>query len=182
MILYPASSSAFPLRRCRCLILGIVLGLLDGCASQPEAPPRPARSPINLAVVRHALSMKGIPYRWGEETPQRGFDCSGLVQYVYGKYGVRLPRTAYQMAMALPEPDERQRQPGDLLFFNTTGQPYSHVGIYIGHDRMVHASSARGEVVVGPLDTPYWNSHFLGLRRPIDSGSDEPLTVGHWVP
>lgn len=170
---------------CWRMIKGLFLAsmvLLTGCASEPSPPLQSSRAPINLAVVRDALSMRGIPYRWGEETPRRGFDCSGLVQYVYGKYGVRLPRTAYQMAMALPELDERQRRPGDLLFFNTTGKPYSHVGIYIGNDQMVHASSAKGKVVVGSLATPYWNQHYLGMRRPVHTDEEEPLQIGHWVP
>jgi len=158
----------------------LVMMLFAGCASQPTAPPSPARQPINMAVVRDALSMKGIPYRWGEETPQRGFDCSGLVQYVYGRHGISLPRTAYQMAMALPELDDNQRQPGDLVFFNTTGKPYSHVGIYIGNDHMVHASSSKGKVVVGPLDTPYWNKHYLGMRRP-GLVTQAAVSTGRWV-
>jgi hypothetical protein len=166
----------------RWLMLGIALCLLDGCASQPKPKPSPRTTPINLAVVRDALSMKGIPYRWGEETPENGFDCSGLVQYVYGRYGVALPRTAYQMAMALPELDAVYRQPGDLVFFNTTGKPYSHVGIYIGNDHFVHASSAKGKVVVSPLQTPYWTEHFLGLRRPGAGSRSEPMRIGRWVP
>jgi cell wall-associated NlpC family hydrolase len=87
------------------------------------------------------------------------------------------------MAMALPELEEEQRRPGDLLFFNTTGKPYSHVGIYIGHDQMVHASSAKGKVVVGSLNTPYWSQHYLGMRRPMGLEPSEPaLQMGHWVP
>ena len=163
------------------LLLLMMLGGLDGCASHaPKPRPHPAGTPINLAVVRDALSLRGIPYRWGEETPSRGFDCSGLVQYVYGRYGVRLPRTAYQMAMALPKLDGASRQPGDLVFFNTTGKPYSHVGIYIGNDRMVHASSSKGKVVVGPLDTPYWNTHYLGMRRPV-AVTQAAVGTGRWV-
>ena len=166
------------------LWLAVMLALLDGCASQPKPPPRPAAGPsINLAVVRDALSMKGIPYRWGEETPERGFDCSGLVQYVYGKHGVMLPRTAYDMAMALPSLNKAFRQPGDLVFFNTTGKPFSHVGIYIGNDHFVHASSAKGMVTVSPLDTPYWTGHFLGMRRPLQMAARaETLKIGRWIP
>lgn len=173
--------SCFP--RASRVFVALALMLLAGCASEPIAPPRPAHPQINLAVVRDALSMRGIPYRWGEETPERGFDCSGLVQYVYGKYGIRLPRTAHQMAMTLPLPENPQHQPGDLLFFNTTGKPYSHVGIYIGNHRMVHASSAKGKVVIGSLDTPYWSQHYLGMRRPVSHFSvEQPLEIGHWVP
>lgn len=164
------------------LLLALSVSLLDGCASQPKPRPRPARPPVNLAVVRDALGLQGIPYRWGEESPERGFDCSGLVQYVYGKYGVPLPRTAYDMAMALPALNGVYRQPGDLVFFNTTGKPYSHVGIYIGNDRFVHASSAKGQVTVSSLDTPYWTDHYLGLRRPGSAHRREVLKIGRWVP
>jgi cell wall-associated NlpC family hydrolase len=166
----------------RGLVLTLALSLLASCASEPKPRLQAARPPIHLAVVRDALSMKGIPYRWGEETPERGFDCSGLVQYVYGKYGVPLPRTAYQMAMALPELDDVYRQPGDLVFFNTTGKPYSHVGIYIGNDHFVHASSAKGKVVVSPLSTPFWTDHYLGMRRPGSGSRPATLKIGRWVP
>jgi cell wall-associated NlpC family hydrolase len=161
------------------ILVTLQLLLLVGCASQPKPPP-PARStPVNLAVVRDALSLKGVPYRWGEETPQRGFDCSGLVHYVYGRQGVRLPRTARAMANAMPSLGYRFRRPGDLVFFNTTGKPFSHVGIYIGGDDFVHASSARGRVVVSSLGERYWTEHFLGMRRP---GPARSLQIGRWIP
>lgn len=168
------------------LVLCGFLVLLGGCASKPKPRPLAQSSPINLAVVRDALSLQGIPYRWGEETPENGFDCSGFVQYVYGQYGVRLPRTAYEMAQALPSLPEFHRKPGDLVFFNTTGEPYSHVGIYIGGSDFVHASSAKGEVVISSLDTPYWTDHFLGLRRANVSavvkagGEEESIQIGRW--
>lgn len=173
---------AWPGGSARWLLLGLALLLFIGCASQPKPRPRLKPTPINLAVVRDALSLRGVPYRWGEETPENGFDCSGLVQYVYGKHGVLLPRTAYQMAMALPELNAVYRQPGDLMFFNTTGKPYSHVGIYIGNDQFVHASSAKGQVIVSPLGTPYWTGHFLGIRRPGPGVRPAPLKIGRWVP
>ncbi len=170
----------------RMLLAALLLGL-SACSSKPPkiASAPPATSPIHLQVVRDALSFQGIPYRWGEETPDRGFDCSGLVQYVYGRYGVSLPRTAYEMAMSLPPVDEGRKRPGDLVFFNTTGRPYSHVGIYIGRDRFVHASSAKGEVLVSPLDAPYWSDHFLGLRRPHHGPGSiqaEGMVIGRWIP
>lgn len=142
----------------------LTLLILAGCASKPKptAVPRAERSDI----VNLALSFQGTPYRWGEETPEAGFDCSGFVQYVYGRYGYRLPRTAYQQAMALPEVDPNDMRPGDLIYFNTTGTPYSHVGMYIGHNDFVHASSAKGAVVIGSLTRPYWQQHMLGVRRP----------------
>lgn len=141
----------------RFFILLLGANLIFGCASTPKPTPQPpsSKANINLQVVRDALSLKGISYQYGEETPEKGFDCSGFVQYVYGRHGVNLPRTAYEMAASLPALDETFREPGDLVFFNTTGIPYSHVGIYIGRNRFVHASSAQGEVLVSELDTPY---------------------------
>jgi cell wall-associated NlpC family hydrolase len=149
----------------RVLALAVVLALFAGCASKPKKPAM-ARRPAGSPVVSYALSFQGTPYTWGGETPEEGFDCSGFVQYVYARHGVRLPRTARQMAGALPPLDGRSRLPGDLVFFNTTGEPYSHVGIYIGNNAFVHSSSAKGGVIVSSLDKPYWVEHFLGLRRP----------------
>jgi len=139
--------------------------LLAGCAGTREIKP-PARYSNSSAVVNYALSLQGAPYRYGAESPREGFDCSGFVKYVYERYGVRLPRTAYQMAAATPRIDSRNRQPGDLVFFNTTGEPFSHVGIYVGNDAFVHSSSAKGKVIVSSLERPYWLERFLGVRRP----------------
>jgi cell wall-associated NlpC family hydrolase len=148
----------------RWFTLVTLLAFLAGCAGTPKRAPkgRAQASP----VVRYALSLQGVPYRWGKESPDEGFDCSGFVKHVYGRHGIRLPRTAYGMAVVLPPVDSRYRRPGDLVFFNTTGEPYSHVGIYIGNNAFVHSSSARGEVIVSSLDKPYWWEHFLGVRRP----------------
>lgn len=168
----------------RCLILSAGVGLLFGCAGAPKPTPQAlsARANINLQVVRDALSLKGISYQYGEETPEKGFDCSGFVQYVYGRHGIDLPRTAFEMATSLPILDETLREPGDLVFFNTTGKPYSHVGIYIGRNRFVHASSAQGEVLVSELDTPYWSRHYLGTRRPghYHYKRASAVSVGRW--
>lgn len=149
----------------RILACGLLLLSFLGCAHKPRQPPAPPRAQGN-PVVRYALSLQGVPYVWGAESPEEGFDCSGFVQHVYGRFGIDLPRTAYQQAMALPAIPDYARRPGDLLFFNTTGKPYSHVGIYIGRNAFVHASSARGGVVVSALDRPYWSDRYLGLRRP----------------
>ena len=153
-----------PLSVRTCLpLLACCLLLLSGCASTPKPPVQPrAASPL----LGYALSLQGAPYRWGKGTPGEGFDCSGFVQHVYGRYGIRLPRTALQMASVLPPVDSRYRQPGDLVFFNTTGQPFSHVGIYLGDNAFVHASSSLGRVAVSSINGPYWWEHFLGIRRP----------------
>ncbi len=161
----------FALTQTRVLPVLVVLGLLGGCAGYSgRAPvlsqPRVAAPIGNKAVVNYAMTLRGKPYRWGKESPREGFDCSGFVQHVYSRYGVRLPRTARQMADHLLKIDQRARQPGDLVFFNTTGEPFSHVGIYVGGDAFVHSSSVRGRVIVSALSGRYWLQHFLGFRRP----------------
>jgi cell wall-associated NlpC family hydrolase len=119
-------------------------------------------------VVNYALSLQGVPYRYGGETPAQGFDCSGFVQHVYHRQGIALPRTAHAMWRALPQVPVKQRRPGDLVFFHTGWKPYSHVGLYLGYGRFIHAASERtGRVIVSKLTLPYWRQRFTGFRRPI---------------
>ena len=152
--------------------MGVALALhMLACSTPPKAP-RPATEPsaLRLAVVREALSLEGTPYRSGAADPDRGFDCSGFVHYLFRRHGVHLPRTARAMADALPP--SRQPRPGDLLFFNTTGEAYSHVGLSIGNQRFIHASSSRG-VQISTLGPPYWADRFLGVRSPLDEEDPE---------
>ena len=161
----------------------LVLAFFTACSSAPKRPPpSPALVASPHAVVREALHLLDSPYRYGEETPDRGFDCSGLVHYVYGRYGVHLPRTAEDMALFLPPLEESLRRPGDLVFFNTTGKPYSHVGIYLGENRFVHASSAQRKVIVSDFLMPYWSDHYQGARRPSLESPAKGETVGRWIP
>ncbi len=159
--------------RVKSLLLVLFLALvLAGCSSTPKIAPPIANSPPlsqgagRKALVNYALTLRGSPYRWGKESPQEGFDCSGFVQHVYSRYGLHLPRTARQMASHLAAIDHHTRQPGDLVFFNTTGEPYSHVGIYIGDNAFVHSSSAKGEVIISAITGNYWLERLLGFRRP----------------
>jgi hypothetical protein len=113
-----------------------------------------------------AMSLVGIPYRWGGNTPDSGFDCSGLVRYVVLRAAsVNLPRTTADMSGhgESIEPDEIA--PGDLIFFNTTGRAHSHVGIYVGKLRFVNAPSTGGTVRLDYLTNPYWAKRFDGIRR-----------------
>ena len=114
-----------------------------------------------------ALSLLGTPYRLGGTKPEHGLDCSGLVTHVYKETaGINLPRSARDMSRSGEEVARDALRPGDLLFFNTRKQPYSHVGIYAGDGRFVHASS-RGDrqVTISRMDTRYWASRFNGARR-----------------
>lgn len=127
-----------------------------------------APSLISELVLR-ALALVNVPYRYGGSTPA-GFDCSGFVGYVYGEtVGVTLPRRSEEIGRlgnALPRDGLAA---GDLVFFNTLGRPYSHVGIYVGDDRFVHAPARRGRVRVERLSEPYWVARYNGARRVMPS-------------
>lgn len=121
---------------------------------------------VTRSVIETALALIGVRYRFGGSSPVTGFDCSGLVTYVFREtLGLKLPRTAAQIAsVGLPVARE-DLQPGDLVFFNTRGPRHSHVGIYLGDARFVHAPSARTRVRVDRLDDPSYRDRFDGARR-----------------
>lgn len=113
-----------------------------------------------------AMSLVGIPYRWGGNTPDSGFDCSGLVHYVVSRAAsVNLPRTTADMSGRGESIEPDEIAPGDLIFFNTTGRAHSHVGIYVGKLRFVNAPSTGGTVRLDYLTNPYWAKRFDGIRR-----------------
>ncbi|SDQ51733.1 Cell wall-associated hydrolase, NlpC family [Paraburkholderia fungorum] len=113
-----------------------------------------------------AMSLVGVPYRWGGNTPDSGFDCSGLVRYVVLRAAsVNLPRTTADMSGRGESIEPDQVAPGDLIFFNTTGRAHSHVGIYVGKLRFVNAPSTGGTVRLDYLTNPYWAKRFDGIRR-----------------
>lgn len=142
-----------------------LLALLTGCASRPvtQTPvsiPASVQGP-RLAVVETAQRMLGTPYRAGGSTP-RGFDCSGLVSFSYGHAGIPVPRTTTQQFSQARPIGRRELQPGDLVFFNTEGRQVSHVGIYVGQRRFVHAPSSGKRVSLESLDNPYWRHRIMG--------------------
>jgi cell wall-associated NlpC family hydrolase len=151
------------------LIIGCC-ALLMACASEPEylapmiqAPQATARGPI----VRYALSLQGVPYRYGKDNPEEGFDCSGFVKHVYEHAGVRIPRTVQAMRETLSPVDRSEMRAGDLVFFNLTGDKVSHVGICLNDRQFIHAPSQRtGRVLISDLMSDYWSSHFAEVRRP----------------
>jgi len=144
-------------------LLLIILSLLSGCATTPEIKPSTEISP----ATHLALSLQGTPYRYGKASPEEGFDCSGFVKYVYQKQGINLPRTVKDMARYLPQIPKDDIISGDLVFFNTDEQSFSHVGIYINNDKFIHAPSQKtGKVLVSSLNNHYWHKHYIGARRP----------------
>ena len=118
------------------------------------------------AVLMRAISLVGTPYRYGGNTPDGGFDCSGLVNYVYrDMLDLRLPRSSRELAAWQgPRIDPDRLAAADLVFFGNGGQ-VSHVGIYVGEGRFVHAPSSGGTVRLDRLDGPYWREHYSGAKR-----------------
>ncbi|WP_027211129.1 NlpC/P60 family protein [Burkholderia sp. WSM2232] len=163
--------------------------LLAACAGAPQKTSRSSGSSVVVAngayrapppgfpnFVDHsigreeisiqAMSLVGVPYRWGGNTPDSGFDCSGLVRYVVARAAsVNLPRTTADMSGRGESVEPDEIAPGDLIFFNTTGRPHSHVGIYVGKLRFVNAPSTGGTVRLDYLTNPYWAKRFDGIRR-----------------
>jgi cell wall-associated NlpC family hydrolase len=127
------------------------------------APDNPAAA---NAVLMRALGLVGTPYRYGGNTPEGGFDCSGLVTYVYrDMLDLRLPRTSHDLATARGERvGEDHLAAADLVFFGSGGD-VSHVGIYVGEGRFVHAPSTGGTVRLDRLDGAYWRDHYRGALR-----------------
>ena len=118
----------------------------------------------DLAV--YALGLLGVRYRFGGESPESGLDCSGLVRHVFQQVtGVTLPRTAKEMSRVGDGIARHELEPGDLVFFNTRRMPFSHVGIYLGGNRFVHAPARGREVEVADLGNRYWQRQFDGARR-----------------
>jgi cell wall-associated NlpC family hydrolase len=155
-----------------------VIALLGACASAPRpAPVRIAQQPviINPAnftpnsddVLFRALGLVGTPYRWGGNTPDSGFDCSGLIGFVYRDAAhIALPRTTHDLiGMRAPRVDKSELQSGDLVFFATEGSRVSHAGIYVGEGRFVHAPSTGGTVRLDYLNNPYWARTYRDAKR-----------------
>ena len=117
-------------------------------------------------LVVRALSFVGVNYRHGGETPETGFDCSGLVRHVFREsLGLLLPRTSRDISRVGETVQRDELQPGDLVFFNTLRRGFSHVGIYLGEDRFVHAPARGGEVRIEDMRKSYWVKRFNGARR-----------------
>jgi len=117
-------------------------------------------------AVAQALELVGIRYRRGGTNPETGFDCSGFVGHVFREgVGLILPRTSREISHSGEVIKKNELQPGDLVFFNTMRRAFSHVGIYLGDNRFVHAPASGGEVRVEDMATGYWGKRFNGARR-----------------
>lgn len=148
----------------------LLLLMLSACATPPPAPGTASGDAAPDArmneLVMYAMSMADTPYHYGGTSPETGFDCSGFVRHVYlQSAGWKLPRTSQEMSRVGAPPEDGQLRPGDLVFFNTQHAPYSHVGIYVGDGRFVHAPKTGRAISVANMHDQYWQSRYDGARR-----------------
>ncbi len=151
--------------------LMLAAGLLAaGCGTAPHGAPRASAYPRlsseqSSDIAIHALGLVGTPYRYGGNTPDGGFDCSGLIGYVYGsRAGVAPPRTVALLSGFGEPVDEDELRTGDLVMFG--GSRPTHAGIYVGGGRFVHAPSTGGTVRLDHLRSRYWAQQHASFRRP----------------
>ncbi len=143
----------------------LVLVLAGGCAAPREQVRRPSAAPLGIRVVETARAQIGVPYRYGGAGPAAGFDCSGLVWWVYRQHGVDLPRTTRdQIRSGRPVP-LGGLAPGDILCFRTSRSGRLHVGIYTGQGTMVHSPKTGSGVREEPVLGRYWTERFVTARR-----------------
>jgi murein DD-endopeptidase len=161
----------------RALALGVVLTSIAGCApfrpglpSEPIEPSATAAQGPGAAIARNALAQLGVPYRYGGSEPRRGFDCSGLVAYAHAQEGIAVPRTAATQFAAADSVEQGQLRAGDLVFFRTVprSRAVTHVGIYTGQRRFVHAPQTGRDVVESSLDEAYYRERYAGSGRFYD--------------
>ncbi len=114
----------------------------------------------------YAMSLTDTPYRYGGNSPDEGFDCSGFVGHVFQhSLGITLPRTSREISQVGISLHSNQLRPGDLVFFNTRRRSFSHVGIYVGDGKFVHAPKSGSTIRVENLNEGYWANHYNGARR-----------------
>jgi cell wall-associated NlpC family hydrolase len=145
--------------------------------TESEPLPKSFASTVSSAVVdktetliNNAMQLIGVRYRWGGNTPQSGLDCSGFVRYVFNDtFGFLLPRKSAQMSKVGLEIGKEELRPGDLVFFNTMRHAFSHVGIYVGDNKFIHAPSKGKAIRVDDMTKVYWVKRYNGARR-VDDG------------
>jgi murein DD-endopeptidase len=175
-------SHAYPPSCSRSATVLLALLALAGCApfrpGLPSEPPARAQSTAAAAgegavIAREAREQIGVPYRYGGDEPRRGFDCSGLVAYVHAREGITVPRTAAAQFAAVRRIERDELRPGDLVFFRLVpgSREVTHVGIYTGQGRFVHAPQSGRTVGEASLDDPFYRERFAGSGRFYDDGT-----------
>lgn len=152
-------------------IAPVILAVLSSACSSPAAVKHhslhnSSSSHHKSELVAKAHLLLGTPYRYGGNRPSTGFDCSGFVQYAHATVGIELPRTSRKQYRMGKQIKKRNLRAGDLVFFRIdTKKTISHVGIYIGNNKFIHAPSSGKRVSIARLDNPYWQQHYDSARR-----------------
>lgn len=142
-----------------------VVGLLAACGT----PPRPPDSMLGREIALYALALLDTGYKFGGKNPEAGLDCSGMVSHVFAQaIGLRISGSAADIARRGQRIARETLAPGDLVFFDTGSGPHSHVGIYLGEDRFVHAPSSRGQVRTERLSQGWFADRFREARRYVN--------------
>lgn len=148
-----------------------------GTAAAPASPAAPATSSSTANrhtannddagdLIMNAMSLIGVSYRFGGNSPTQGLDCSGFMQYIFRRsMGITLPRTSAAMATVGQHVERSALRPGDLVFFRTSGNRISHVGMFIGNDRFIHAPRAGKNIEITAMSSNYWNTRYATARR-----------------
>ncbi|MBC8081819.1 MAG: C40 family peptidase [Hymenobacter sp.] len=159
-----------------------VLALCSPAAAARQEPANTPSSEVNRPpndrtgdVLLGALSLVGVKYRYGGDSRELGFDCSGFVRHVFAESAdLPLPRTSFEMSRLGEAVDEISLAPGDLVFYNTRKRRYSHVGIYLGDGRFIHSPSRGKQVEIVDMADVYWKKRFNGARRLLLPESQTP--------
>jgi cell wall-associated NlpC family hydrolase len=157
------------------LLCGLLAAAAPAWCGETSADAPPAATPLSRLhdftdraseLAMRAMGMLGIHYRFGGNTPENGLDCSGMVRYVFKEaWGMILPRTSEEISHVGKKVDDKDMQPGDLVFYNTLKRGFSHVGIYLGDNKFIHSPSAGGQVRIESMELGYWRKRFDGARR-----------------
>lgn len=155
------------------LLLSLLLLPAIGIAGEDVRPPLEQEAAVSTLdqealnnLLFYALSLTGTPYKFGGSSPLTGFDCSGFVRHVFHEtLGVQLPRSSKAINTLGTPVSVQDLRPGDLVFYNTMRHAFSHVGIYLGDHRFVHAPSSGGGIRIESTTEPYWTKRFDGARR-----------------
>ena len=181
---YPRRRDEMPVKTEKTALFAVLLLLLCACSSTPSrnqsgtnpeftaladdgsALPSSLKAAAN-DVLFQAIGLVGTPYRYGGNSPETGFDCSGLITFVFlQSAGLKLPRTTRELIdIDAPTVANDRLYPGDLVYFNTRGGRVSHIGIYVGERRFVHAPSTGGTVRMDDIDSEYWRKHYVDAKR-----------------
>jgi cell wall-associated NlpC family hydrolase len=132
--------------------------------------------PLRIRLVRAGFQMLGVRYRFSGDSKKSGFDCSGLVKSLFSMFNIDLPRTSREQFMQGEKIDRNDLEIGDLVFFSSGGDTPTHVGVYVGNDKFLHAARTARQVVISDLNKIWYTMRYLGARRVLDLWGDEPAS------